>query len=460
MKLHYRFSRQVTVWLACCGVVGFATACLVTAGCNGTSRADAAAPQPPSGTTDQRVERVTAGTPQRKTLELYTTQPAAIRAFEESPLHTRVSGYVRSVHVDIGDRVEQGHVLIEIEAPELHDDVVRYEALVAQAEAQQGQAEAAVAAAEAAVKTSEARLVGFEAGVARTTAEQQRWKAEYERIRDLAGRGSVSAKLVDETLNQFRAAEASGAEAEAAIVSAAAGIDEARANLRRAEADRVAAAAQLEVTKAELRRARTMAGYTEITAPFAGVVTRRRVDTGHSVYAVSESIQPLLVIARDDVIRVVADIPETEAEWVTSDGDQPDPAVVTIQGIAGRSFESHVARTSWSLDPASRSLRTEIDLPNDQRQLRAGMYATVRIRLERREDVLTLPVTALVPDGASMRCCVVANGRIEYRPVETGLRSGAEIEIVSGLTEGNMVVLARAGGLIEGQPVEVIAPAS
>lgn len=452
----------------------FGLVCTVLAGCNAASQAERAAP---GAAADQsiaaearlvaaaksphaRVVRVTAGAPQRKTLELYTTQPASIRAFEESPLFTRVSGYVRTVHVDIGDRVERGQVLIEIDAAELHDDVARYEALVAQAEAQQGQAEAAVAAAAAAVKTAEAAMVGAEASLARTTAEQQRWKAEYERIRDLAARGSVTTKLVDETLNQFRAAEASGAEAEAAIQAAAASVEQAQANLRKSRSDQIAARAQRDVTLAERQRARTMASYTEIRAPFSGVITRRKVDTGHSVYAANESLQPLLVVARDDVLRVLTDIPETEAEWVTSGGDQPDPAVVTIEAIAGWSFKSHVARTSWSLDPASRSLRTEIDIPNDRLLLRSGMYATAHIRLERREDVLTLPVTALVYEDSSARCCVVVDGKIMYREVETGLRSGNEIEIISGLSQDDLVVLARAAGLAEGESVEIVLPAA
>ena len=405
---------------------------------------------------DAPLDRVTAGSPKRKTLELYTTQPATIRAFEEAALYTRASGYVSKVNVDIGDRVQAGQVLIEIDAPELHDDVRRHEALVAQAEAQLSQAEAAIVAAEAATRTAQARRVGVEAGLARAAADQQLRKAEYDRIRDLAGRGAVSEKLVDESRNQFRAAEAALAEAEAAIESARAVVEEAEANRRKAESDRIAAEANVQVAAAERERTRTMADFTKVAAPFDGVITRRKVDTGHLVYATAEARQPLLVVAHDDVVRVVVDVPETEAEWVTAGGDEADPAVITIEGIEGRSFTGRVARTAWSLDPSSRSLRTEIDIANDERSLRAGMYATARIRLQRREDVVALPVTAIVDGDEGPRCCVVVDGKIEFRSVELGLRSGGEVEIVSGISETDIVVLARAAALADGQPVEVI----
>jgi len=403
------------------------------------------------------LEKVTAGTPVRKSMTLYTTQPGTVRAYEEAPLHSRITGYVKKVNVDIGDRVEAGQPLIEIDAPELGNEVTRHQALVAQAVAEFSQAEAAISAAAASVRSAEARVSGVEAGVLRTDAEIEHRKAEYDRIKELAGRGTVNVKLVDESMNQLRAAEAAREEARAAIESATAMVEEARAFQQKSEADSVAARSRIDVAKANLARAETMLQFTLIKAPFNGTITQRQVDTGYSVVPAGGAMSaPLLVIARHDIARVFTDVPETEAALVTAGGEEADPATVTIQALGNRSFESTITRTSWSLDPSNRSLRTEIDLPNEDASIRPGMYAMVQIRLAERQNALTLPLGAIIREATGARCCVVVNSKIEYRPIVLGLRSGDDFEIVSGISDSDNVVLARAGGLQNGQVVEVL----
>ena len=435
----------------------FANGALIalSAGCTQTSVAETK-PQSPGQAAERPLDRVTAGTPQRKTLELYTTQPGRIEAFETTPLYPKLAGYVEEVLVDIGDRVESGQLLLRLSVPELHDELQQKQALVAQGEAEVRQAQASVRAAEAARATAEALVAQAQAGTARAEADYQRWKSEYDRMSQLADSGSVTRKLVDEALNQYRAADAARQEIEAEVESARAALNQSQANLEKAKADEVAAGARLRVAQANLARTQTMLGYTEIKAPFAGVITRRLVDTGHYVQPASGgSSQPLLVVARRDRLRVFVDVPELEAPLVDA-GESGDSVSIRVQALPGPPVEGRVTRTGWALDASNRSLRTEIELPNPDGRLRPGMYATAVILLERREDALTLPATAIVRDAGQTLCCKVDSGRIHRRPVTTGLRAGADVEILSGLDGDETIVLLRADSLKEDQPVEVI----
>jgi RND family efflux transporter MFP subunit len=360
------------------------------------------------------------------------------------------------VLVDIGDPVKKDQVLIKLWIPEMHDEVEQKEALVAQAEAETKQAEAAVQAAEAAVRSAQAGVSQAEAGIGRTDGDYDRWKSEHDRIKGLAERGSVTLKLVDETLNQFRAAEAAQHETAANVQFAKASLSESEANVSKARADLLAARARHRVTQANLKHTTTLLGYGEIKAPFDGVITQRGVDTGHYVHPASGgTTKPLLVVARTGKVRIFFDIPEMEAALVDG-GENADTAIVRVQSMNNREFEAKVTRTSWSLDASNRSLRTEIDIPNEDGLLRPGMYATATILLEQRNDVLALPITAIIREGQQAYCCCIESGKIERTAIELGLRSGDEVEVVSGLNDSHTVVLARAESLQQGQQVEVI----
>jgi HlyD family secretion protein len=423
---------------------------------SGCSRPIAAEPVKTAKTTPtSSLDRVTAGPPQRKPLKLYTTQPGRVEAFEETPLFPKISGYVEQVLVDIGDPVKRDQSLIELRVPEMQDELKQKDSLVALAEAELKQADATVEAAQAAAETAQAKVLLAEAGVGRAESEYRRWEAEHARIKDLAGSGSVTKKLLEETLHQFGAAEASQREAGAQVQSAQAALKEAQVNIRSAQADVAAAAARLEVAKANREYTKTLLGYTAIKAPFNGVVTRRTVDSGHYVYPASGgATKPLLMVARTDKIRVSFDVPELEAPLV----DPNDSASVRIQSLAGKQFDASVARTSWSLDSTNRSLRAEVDLDNSDGHLRPGMYAMVSILLDHRDNALVLPVTAITRDGDQAYCFTVNSGTVKRTQIKLGLRSGDEIE-VSGINENQLVVLARAESLKDGQQVEISTPA-
>lgn len=397
------------------------------------------------------IPQVVAAKPERKSLRLSTTQPGKIEAFEQTPLHAKVAGFVEEISVDIGDVVKKDQVLVRLSIPELHDEVAQQVAMLSQSEAELKQAESAIEAMIAAADTAESRIVEAEASISRTEAEHARWKSEYDRIGELAAKGSVTIKLEEETLSQLKGAEAATRETQAKAASARAALAEAQANIGKARADQGAAAARVEVSKANLSRARTMLGYSEIKAPYDGTVIERAVDTGHFVQPAGSNGQPLLVVARTDEVRIFVDVPELEASYV----DPGDPAKVRMQALAASEFDSKVVRTSWSLLEVNHSLRAEIDVPNPDGLLRPGMYANVTIQLAVAKDALVVPATAIVREGGAAFCVVVENDKAVRRPVELGLRSGAEVEIRSGIDENQLVVQKQPELLTDGQPVRV-----
>lgn len=411
--------------------------------------------QTPATASEKNLDRVTVGNPPRKSLKLFTTQPAKIQPYERAPLTSKLSGYVAEVLIEIGDAVKAGQPILRLSMPELHDEVHQMEARLANAGAEVTQAESAIVAAKAVAESKKVAVTVAEAATGRNEADYQRWSAETNRIKELAGRGSVTPKLYEETNSQLLSADAGRREAAAMVLASKATANEAAAMVTRAEADLVAAKAKQRVADADLAKAKTMLGYAELRAPFAGVITQRAVDVGQYVTGGTE--QPLVVVERIDKVRAVVDVPELDAAMVST-GEDGDSVSFKVQSLGGREFKGKISRTGWALDESNHSLRTETDLPNSDAALRSGMFATASILLDKRDDVLTLPLAAIVRDGSDVFCCVVVNGKIERKPLELGLRSGDDIEVVRGLNDTDKVVLARAAGLQVGQEVQVVTP--
>jgi len=395
---------------------------------------------------------VLVGTPQRKSLKLQTVQPGHIESYEEASLRSKLSAFVGEVRVDIGDMVSAGQVLVQLLIPELSEEVKQKEAQVAHAKALRAQAQAGIAAAEAALESAKAKVVEARAGIGRVESEYQRWRAEAERVRELAQRGSVTVKLVDETDNQLRASEAAKGEAHAVVQSAESALREAEAATQISTASVAVADAKLEVALADLAYTRALAAFAEIKAPFDGVITQRHVHTGHYVVNGGE---PLLVLNRIDRMRLIVDVPEMEAPLVDA-GDAGDVATVRIQSLNATEWSAKVSRTGWALSTGNRSLRTELDIPNPTGRIRPGMYATVSLLLEQRENALTLPAAAIIREGQNTFCCLVQDGKARRHPIQVGLRVGDDVEVLSGLEESQAVVLARAASLKPDQAVEAI----
>lgn len=353
-------------------------------------------------------------TPTRGSLSLSTTQPATVHPFQEADLAARVSGYVKSVAVDIGDTVKAGDVLAEIDAPEMGIQAERKEAEIRLLGSKRDQLEASVRAAEALLRAE---------------------KLEFERAEKLVRTGAVTERIRDESRSRMESSEAELAVSQAEVKSAE--------------------AAQQVATK-ELEEIRTMMGYAQLKAPFDGVVTLRDLDPGDLVKVADSaaSAGPLFQIAMLDTVRVRVAVPENDAVYI----DPGDAAQFTCRALGGAVFTGEVARSSRSINPRSGSMQVEIDLKNADGKLIPGMFGEAVITLENYSDVLTLPAGAVRFDesGNSSVVYVVDNGLIKVVSVKTGIDDGMSIEILEGLSGGEQVVGNGIGRLAEGTPVVVL----
>jgi HlyD family secretion protein len=400
------------------------------------------------------LEVVTAGPPVRKSLTLFTVQPARVEPIEQTPLQSKVAAYVAEVTADFGDRVEKDQPLVKLTAPELDAEVVQKKALLAQTRAELAQAESGVKAAQAAVATAEVRVKESQAVVDRSQADVRLRQLEFARAEQLAASGSLNQQLVDEAQQKLSAAEASVAESLASAQSVKALVAQAAAEADRAKADVEAARSRVNVATANIEQVEAMRTYLTLKAPFMGIVTERRVDPGHFVQPASADSQPLLVVARTDKMRVIVPVPESEASYV----DIGDPVAIEIPSLRNAEFTGQVTRTSLSLGAGSRALDVIIDLDNADGRLRPGMYATARVTLQEQKDVLTLPGAAVVRQGKDAFCYRLVEGKATKSPLQLGFRVGDDFEIASGLSDSDTVILNKAAALKDGQAVEATKP--
>jgi membrane fusion protein (multidrug efflux system) len=212
---------------------------------------------------------------------------------------------------------------------------------------------------------------------------------------------------------------------------------------------------RLDVAKANLDRTDTLLGFAKITAPFSGIVTRRMVDPGAFIPAATSgsAAQNAAIITLVDFsrVRVQVAVPELEASLVA----KGQPVGVTVDGLPGRSFDGNVTRFSYALDEATKTMLAEIELPNPKLELRPGMYAVVKIGIERKADALLVPVEALVTERAGASVFTVVDAKAKKIPVKTGLNDGVNVEIVSGVKPDQPVILVGKRTLGDGQAVQV-----
>jgi HlyD family secretion protein len=444
----------------------------------GCQRPTADQPQAsPAGQTAQ----VATVKPERKTLHRVIEQPGQMEAFEETPLIAHIPGYVGPIHCDIGmsfkgpkldskgNVVKPGEVLAKLSVPELVAEHEEKRARVTQAEAETRQAEASLQAAGAHVKTAAAYVAEIVAGKERVDASFERWNKEYNRLHALVGQKVIDEQSRDEALNQREAAEAARKELTAKVLSAKASHQEAEALCDKAKADLAAAKAHVQVAQAEEARLWALLQYADIRAPYDCIVVRRNVHTGHFLQpGTGSGSQPLFVVARTDLLRVVVEIPEIDALLVT-DGL---PAVIRVQSAKDRDFRGKVARLSESVDAKSRTLRAEIDLDNKDNTLRPGMYAYVTFHVTL-ADRMTLPAAAVVVQGNKTFCWQVVNGKAKQIDLRIGLRQDDVVEVLKKKASNSqadssgtwvdvagdeLVILGNLANLRVDQPVAVKGP--
>jgi len=333
--------------------------------------------------------------------------------YQEIEVHAKVAGYIRKINVDIGDRVKTGQVLAVLEVPEL----------VAELQGTQ-----------AAVRHSQQEIERAQNEVARDQAQYTALHANAVRLAEAsrARPGLVAQQELDDAEAKDRAAEAQVESAKSALS---------------------AARQQLEVSQASNRQISAMSDYTRITAPFDGVVTWRYADTGALVQAgtSNSTSAPVVKLAQVNVLRLRIPVPESLAALVRVG----QPAEVMVQATTEH-FTGKVTRFTDSLDRTTRTMQVEIDVPNDTYKLQPGMYANVALQLQNHPDGLTVPINAIMRGHNSTAVLAVdSRNRVQQRTVQTGAEDNNNVEIVSGLSEGDRVII---GNVSSYQPGQLVRP--
>jgi membrane fusion protein (multidrug efflux system) len=303
----------------------------------------------------------------------YVTLPGSIRANQQATLYAKVPGYLKSIAVDKGDKVQAGQALGEIEVPELLADLTKYKAELKVAE-----------------------------------IDATRLSAARDKAPDL-----VTPQSVDDAKGRF------------------------------------------EIAKANIERIETLLRYSRLTAPFSGVVTMRYVDAGAFIPAAtsgSAASAAVLTVMDFQTVRAQVGVPELEAPLVR----EGQPVKVSVEGLPGKVFEGQVTRQSFALDDASKTMLVEADLPNAGLSLRPGMYAMIKVGVEKHTNALLIPAEALVMEKANAFTFVADGGKARKTAIKIGFNDGAKVEILSGLTENESVILVGKMALADKQAVNAV----
>lgn len=323
--------------------------------------------------------------------------PGSLLAYEESPIYARTSGYLVRWYKDIGSRVHAGDLLATIDTPEIDQELNQTRAARQQIVAQ--------------------------LDLAKISAE--RWE-------NLRKSDSVSAQEADQQTSAYQ---------------------QAQANLAAADAN--------------VRRLQELESFKRVYAPFSGVLTRRNVDPGALINAGSGAAgsgtntsgaagRELFDIARVDPLRVYTSVPQSYAPYIRVGAS----TAVTLQEFPGQRFPAKVARTAESIDPNTRTLLTEVDVPNKDAKLLPGSFGEVHFAVGSNVDKVTVPVNAMLFRAQGPQVAVVgADKKIELRPITIGRDYGATLEILAGVNTNDQVVINPPDSLEPGQQVNVAAAA-
>jgi RND family efflux transporter MFP subunit len=338
---------------------------------------------------------------------------AEFEPFQEVDVMAKVSGFIKQIKVDIGDRVQDGQLLATLEIPEMQDDLTR--------------AAAAIDEANADLTTARDELQRAESG--RDIAH-----LSYSRVLDVSKKepGLIPQQDVDEAHSRDLVAEAQVSAAKSVIN---------------------ASEQKIRVSQAEQARVKTLFQYAVITAPFTGVVTKRYANSGSLIQAGTSSqtqAMPVVRISENGLLRLALPVPESAVPLI-----HLGEAVNVRVSALNRSFPGRVARFADKVDESTRTMKTEVDVPNPSLILVPGMYAEVDLVTEQRNNVLSVPVEAVDGSGTAARVFTVEpTGKIQIVPVHLGVETAREIEIRSGdLKDGDDVVVGARSGLRQGSKV-------
>jgi RND family efflux transporter MFP subunit len=343
--------------------------------------------------------RVAVVTAQAEPAARALTLPGNLVAMQDTLVYARASGYVRRWRVDIGDRVQTGDVLADLDTPEIAQQLKQSRATLQQQRAALAQAQANLA-------------------FALVTAN---------RYEPLFHAGVVPKQVSDQANAQAKVWQANVHAAEANVVAQAANVG------------------QYE----------ELVSYGRVLAPFDGTISERLIDVGSLVNAGSGANgQPLFRLVAIDPMRVFVQVPQTYAPGV----HVGDEATVTVRQYPGRGFSGKVTRTAGALDPTSRTLNTEVQVPNPKGELFPGMYAEVTMTGTVSHPVVRVPASAIIADSQGVHVAVVdPSSRVHLVTVQPGRDFGSVIELVDGLSGGEQVIVTPPASIAEGMPVQVTA---
>jgi RND family efflux transporter MFP subunit len=319
------------------------------------------------------------------------------RPYQTATLYSKVSGYVTSIAVDRGDHVKAGDLLAQITAPELDHQISQ----------------------------NQATLQQNEAALQQTTASRDLANVTNTRDSDLVKKGWLTPQQGDTDRLTLQAQNASVAVAQANV------------------------AAQQSL----IRVLQQQKSYQSVVAPFDGIITQRNVDVGSLVEAGTTFMFTLM---QSDVIRTQVYVPQDAAFGVTKGVE----AVVRVPEIPDHTFPGTVTRLADALAPGTRTLLTEIDVPNPDGLLRPGMYCTVELHIPRETPSLIVPADAVVFNTDGLQVAAVENGVAHYQKITVARDLGTQVEVSAGVRAGDQVILRPMVQLLDGSKVQVEAPAT
>lgn len=465
---------QSTLWGIKWGrwLVGLAVlAAVATAGWYAVIRGKPAAGNTPpgssAGTNSTPSLSVEVASPVPGGIDRVCLQPGSLEPFEAADLYSKVSGFLIEQKVDIGYAVRAGDVLARISVPEYEKQVKQDAAEVARAEAKVDQMKAAILSAEADLGAATTAIGLAQAEQKSKVSNRAYREKQRDRIKELVARMAIDAKLADEHEDQYQAAISVELASNEAVSAARQKEAAARARINQAKADLKHADAEVETAKARVEKSQVLLDYAVIRSPYNGVVTKRNFHRGDFVRSADAGGErlPVLAVERTDMMRVVIQIPERDVPFV----DRGDPAVVEVDALPGVVFKTRgeekveVSRLAASEDPHTRMMRTEVHVMNLDGKLRRGMYGRVTIMLQTGvPGAFRIPSAALAgkAEGGKGSVRVVRNDKAYLVPVQYGADNGSEVEVVSGLSAGDRVIVRASGPVDDGAPVTITAARS
>src|SRR5439155_8755397 len=366
-------------------------------------------------------------TPERRDMEIKLAFTADILPAQQAAIFSKVSGYIRRIHADRGDFVETGQILVEIDDQELQASLEQSRATLLTGQAGLEMARSSLVGQRANLENQRANLTKAHAVAANDARQAERMKTLFER-------GLVSA-------TDFENARTTAESSRAGVQAAEAQLNLAEAQIATTESQVRLSQAQLETYRAALRLAETNLANTRLLAPFAGYVSQRNLDSGAAVSAQSAGTNTasvgILTIQDIQTVKAQIEVPERNIARV-----KVGSAVrLAVDPYEGETFTGSVARVVHNLDPRTRTMGIEVEIPNRTGRLKPGMFARVEVLVETRQRALTIPAEALRLGEARPSVMLVREGVVETVPVELGAADTRGVEVRKGLGEQDQVIL-------------------